>query len=160
MSPELPSELTNLSDEEKEERRRELIEESAETRRQLDKEQEELLESFVDEAEVEHIETEVILPGGNSATINIELTGAFLEQFEHIEDTIDRIQSDDESAVKDISRAMDRTANILADMTAEPKYSKDVFYRVYRIAGPEALGKHLEVASKAIERSQKKGEQN
>lgn len=154
----LPDELTTLSEEEKAERRERLLEESQETRHELEAEQDELLDSFVEEAEVEHIQTDVLLPGGNTATIDVELTGAFLERFEHIEEMTAHTQTEDGASVADISRVMERAASLLADMTAEPKYSKDVFYEVYRIAGPNALGEHIETASKAIERAQKKDE--
>lgn len=158
MPRELPDGLRNLSEEEKEQRRQRLTKESAQTRQQLEAEQEELLESLNEEHGGDLIETPVTLPGGNRATVRCVVNGDLLDRMSHI-DSILADLNDGEPEPGEMSRigeSMDEASAVLADITVEAKYSKELFYEVYRRYGPEALGKHVEAAFEGIEHELKR----
>lgn len=154
----LPDELTDLSEEEKEARRQRLIEESAETRRELEAEQEDLLQSLDEEHGGDLIETKVTLPGDNLAHLECVLNGELMDRLAHVDEMLADMDRDDPQPgdLANIGQSMDEAAGVLADITREPKYSKEVFFEIYRRYGPEALGEHVETAFEAIEREMKR----
>lgn len=153
MPRDLPDELTDLSEEEKAERRERLLEESRETRRELEAEQEQLLESLDDEHGGDLIETPVTLPGDNLATVECVLNGELMDRMAHVDSMLAALDDSDPQpgSMANIGDAMDEAAAVLADITREPKYSKEVFFEIYRRYGPEALGAHVEAVFGAID---------
>ncbi|QLG62833.1 hypothetical protein [Halorarum salinum] len=151
MAQELPDELTNLSEEEKEARKQRLLDESRQTRQDLEAEQQDLLDSLGEEHGGDLIETTVTLPGDNVATIEVLINGELINRMSRVESMLSALDDPQPGDLEKIERAMDDAAGVLADMTVEAKYSKEVFYEVYRLHGPEALGTHVEAAFDAIE---------
>lgn len=147
----LPDELTDLSEEEREQRRQELVEESAETRQRLEAEQEDLLDSLEAEHGGDRIETAVTLPGDNLAHVEVLLNGEFINRMSRIEDAVEGLDDSGAGQMSAVERAMDDAAGVLADIIVEQKYSKDLFYEIYRRYGPEALAEHVEAVFDAIE---------
>lgn len=153
MTPDLPDELTERTEEENEQKKQELLEGVEETSREIQAEQQEFLDSLAEEHEEDRvdIEVETMLPGENMATIQAGINGDLINRFAGVESSIQEIQESDEPSVLDVEHTMDEAAQILADLTKEPKFSKAVFYGIYTKWGPRALGEHVIAVSDAIE---------
>lgn len=153
-----PDDLRDLDEDDLEQRRQRLQEEAAETRRELEAEQEAVLESLQEEHGGDLIETSCTLPGDNPATIECVLNGDLIDRMSHVDAMLEELLDGDPDpgSMSNIGEAMDEAASVMAGITAEPKYSKEVFYEIYRRYGPEALGKHVEAAFEAIEREQQR----
>lgn len=147
-----PEELRGMSEAEAEERAQELQREAAEAGQRLSEEQAELLEDLDDEHGGDRIETEVVLPGGNRGTIECVLNGAIINRMSAIDDQLASLEDPDTGDLRNLEGAMDEAAAVLADITREAKYSKELFYAIYERYGPEALGAHVEASFDAIER--------
>lgn len=148
----LPDELTNLSEEEREERKQRLQEEAAETAQRLEGEQQEFLDSLEEEHGGDLVETQVTLPGDNPATIECVINGELMNRMSHVDGMLEDFQDPEPGDFQNVEQSMDEVASILADITKESKYSKAVFYAIYERFGPQALGKHTEAIFDAIEK--------
>lgn len=156
MARELPDKLKGLTEAEKEERRDQLVEESRKTRRELESEQEEFLDSLQEEHGGDLVETKTTLPGGNIAHIEVNLNGELMDRMSHMDSKLADLENPGPGDLENIGTAMDEASQILADITVEAKFSKTVFYEVYRRYGPEALGEHIEAVFDAIEKEMKR----
>ncbi|AHG00924.1 hypothetical protein HALLA_12130 [Halostagnicola larsenii XH-48] len=156
MARELPDELTGLTEEEKAERKQRLVDESRETRRELEAEQEELLDSLDEEHGGDLIETRVTLPGGNLAHLEAVMNGELINRISHVDSMLAELDDPEPGDMQNIERSMDEAASVLADVTVEAKYSKEVFYEIYVRYGPDAIGEHVGAAFDAIEEEVKR----
>lgn len=158
-APAFPEELQNMDAEEREARAEELQAEADRAAAKLEADQ----RAILDELEAEHggdlIETDVVLPGENAATVSVVLNGELIDRLSHVTEQLNQLDAEDTEdveAVVTIPEIMDESSQICADALEEPKYSKELFYAIYERYGPEALGEHLETISEAIKRERKR----
>lgn len=151
-----PEELRGMDESEAEQRAQELQSEAEDAARRLSEEQQQVLESLEEEHGGDRVEVEVTLPGGNDATVRADLNGHLFDRMGHVDEKLSRLEDPEPGDMAGIGEAMDEAAAILADLTVEAKYSKEVFYQIYQQYGPEALGRHVEAAFEAIKRERKR----
>lgn len=137
-------------------REQELTAEGRENAAELHADQQELLDSLDEEHGGDLIETPVTLPGDNLAHIEVVLNGELMNRMGHVDETLATIQDPEPGDLANVERAMDEASAVLADMLAEAKYSKRLFYTVYEKYGPDALGAHIEAVFEAVEQEAKR----
>ena len=104
--------------------------------------QREFLDALGEENEPERIQTPVELAQGVTATVEVELTGAFLDRLAELSELTDGTEEESLSDLPTVARSI---CNLLADVTTDPSLTSTFFYtQVYRDFEPGILLEMLE----------------
>ncbi len=133
------------------------IEDASETLHERKQTQQEFLDALGESNQAETIQTPVELADGVTATVEVELTGAFLDRLAELSSLVDESDEEDLSELPDVAR---NVGNLLGDVTSDPSLTSTFFYnRVYRDFPPGILLEMLESVMDAIQakREQERG---
>lgn len=130
----------------------ELMQEAGESLEERREEQEEFLETVSEEEGHEVLETKCNLVGDYVVPLEAKLNGDVMDSLGSIQARIERLQDSEpeDTRVYDFGEAADEASQLLADIVADPEYSKDLFYQVYRDEGLEVLGELLNRAFESL----------
>jgi len=133
------------------------IEDASSTLSERKQTQQEFLDALGESNQAETIRTPVELAEGVTATVEVELTGAFLDRLAELSNLVDGSDADDLAELPDVAR---NVANLLADVTVDTSLTSAFFYnRVYRDFPPGILLEMLESVMDAVQakREQERG---
>lgn len=125
-----------------------------EKKRELEKEQQEILGEIQEEHGGELIETPVTIAGDYTATVKTKLHGQLISRMGAVQDRLEA--GEEQESLRDIDSAMDEAATILDGIIEEAEYDKKLFFSVYDQEGPEALAAIIKKVFSAIKKEQER----
>jgi len=139
-----------MTDQDPDERRKELIDQTRARHEEAQEEIQEFHEAISEESDAEVLETQYNIAGDIVIDVSAKQNGELMDRMGAVEQKLEKVEQE-ESGVYRVTEAAEEAAQILADVTDNPEYTKDVFYEVYRTEGLEELGKKLRGAFEAIQ---------
>jgi len=139
-----------MTDQDPDERRKELIKKTRARHEEAQEEIEEFHEAISEESDAEVLETKYNVAGDIVIDVSAKQNGELMDRMGAVEQKLERVEQE-EAGVYRVTEAAEEAAQIMADLTDNPEYTKDVWYEVYRTEGLEELGKKLRGAFEAIQ---------